>query len=219
MFMREQYMSMNVRPTRATAGSVLLACGAAGLLAVTGCSSGGASSSAGGSGASAAASAAATATPSSIAPSWAPALGPGVTVVPPGTAAPGHGSPDAVLAGLFLALKDKSATEYCGYAEPAVQAQCKSGLSQTPASQLPSVKNGTPGYVVIDGDKAVAGITGTMCSVGQTDCVRNSDPAAVFVTLHTFSTLWKNAITPSGAKYSLEPLTKVNGNWYIAASS
>jgi len=212
-------MSMNVKLKRAGVGPALLACGAAGLLVVTGCSSGSASSSAGGSGASAAASAPAAATPSSTAPSWAAALGPGVTVVPPGTAAPGHGSPSAVLAGLFLALKDKSATEDCGYAEPAVQAQCKSGLSQTPASQFPSAKNGTPGYVVIDGDKAVAGITGTLCAVGQTGCIRNNDPAAVFTALHTFSALWKNAITPSSPKYSLEPLTKINGNWYIASSS
>jgi hypothetical protein len=210
-------MAVNVKPARAGIGSALLACGVAGLLAVTGCSSGSASSSAGGSGASVAASAPA-ATPSSTAPSWAAALGPGVTVVPPGTAAPGHGSPGAVLAGLFLALKDKSATEYCGYAEPTVQAQCKSALSQTSASQFPSVKNGTPGYVVIDGDKAVAGITGTLCPAGQTGCIRNTDPAAVFTTLHTFSTLWKNAITPSST-YSLEALTKISGNWYIAASS
>jgi hypothetical protein len=142
-----------------------------------------------------------------------------MTVVPPRTTAPGHGSPGAVVAGLFLALKDKSATGYCGYAEPAVQAQCKTGLSQTPAGQFPSVKNGVPGYVVIDGDKAVAGITGTLCAQGQTGCVRNNDPAAVFATVHTFSALWKNAITPSGTKYSLEALTKIHGNWYVAASS
>jgi hypothetical protein len=212
-------MSLNVKPARAGVGSALLACGAVGLLAVTGCSSGSASSSVGGSGASASASAPAAVRPSSTAPSWAAALGPGVTVVPPGTAAPGHGSPNAVLAGLFLAFKDKSATEYCGYAEPAVQAQCRSALSQMPASQYPSAKNGTPGYVVIDGDKAVAGITGTLCSAGQTGCLRNNDPAAVFATLHTFSALWKNAITPSGTKYSLTPLIRTNGGWYMASSA
>ena len=211
-------MSMKLKPTRAGIGSALLTCGAAGLLAVTGCSSGSTSSSAGGSGTSAAASAPAAAAPSSTAPSWATALGPGVTVVPPGAAAPGHSSPGAVLVGLFAALKDKSVTEYCGYAEPAAQAQCKSGLAQTTAGQFPSAENLTPGYVVIDGDKAVAGITGTVCAAGQTGCVTNNDPAAIFTTLHTFSALWKNAITPSGTKYSLQPLTKIDGNWYIAAS-
>jgi hypothetical protein len=210
-------MSVKVKPARAGVGSALLACGAAGLLAVTGCS-GTSSSSAGGSTASAAASTPAAAAPSSTAPSWAAALGSGVTVVPPGAAAPGHGSPDAVLAGLLAALNDKSAAEYCGYAEPDAQAQCKSGLAQTPASQFATAKNGTPGYVVIDGDKAVAGLTGTLCAAGETGCVTNKDPAAVFTALHTFTALWKNAITPSDAKYSLEPLTKVSRKWYIAAS-
>jgi hypothetical protein len=211
-------MSVNVEPMRAGVGSVLLACAAAGLLAMTGCSSGSASSSAGGSGASAAASTPAAAAPSATAPSWAAALGPGVTVVPPGTAAPGHGSPGAVLTGLILAIKDKSATEYCGYGEPAVQAQCKSALSTTPASQFPTARNFALGYIVIDGDKAVAGNTGTVCATGPTGCLTNNDPAAIFTTLHTFGALWKNAITPSCTKYSLEAFTKTSGNWYMAAS-
>jgi len=209
-------MLTNVKPTRAGVGSALLACGAAGLLAVTGCSSGNTSSSASGAGTPAAASASAAAMPSKAAPSWAAALGPGVTVVPPGTAAPGHGSPDATLAGVLLAVKDKSASEYCEYVQPSVQAPCKSALSKKPASQFPSVKNGAPGYIVIDGDKAVAGVTGTSCTAGQTGCSTNNDPAAIFTTLHTFSALWKNAITNtnSDSTYSLTPLTKIDGNWY-----
>ena len=203
---------------------MLLACGAAGLLVITGCSAGGSPSSAGTSGASATASAPAAVTPSSTTPSstalsWAAALGPAVTVLPPGAAAPGHGSPGAVLAGLFQAVKDKNAAEYCGYAEPAAQAQCTSQAAQLPASQFPSAKNGMPGYAVTDGGRAVAGFTGTLCATGQTSCVSNSDPAAVFTALHTFSALWKNAMIQSDTTYSLTPLTKVNGNWYIAASS
>jgi hypothetical protein len=212
-------MFTDVKPVRAGVGSALLVCGTAGLLAVTGCSSGSASSSGGVSGPSAAASTPAAAAPSSTAPSWVAALGPGVTVVPPGPAAPGHASPGAVMAGIFLAVKDKSASEYCGYAEPSAQAQCKSALSQIPASQFPSVKNGATGYIVIDGDKAVAGMTGTQCVEGQTGCVKNNDPAAIFTTLHTFSALWKNATTPSSTTYTLNPLTKVNGNWYASSAS
>ena len=211
-------MSMKVKAAGSGIGAVLLACGAVGLLAMTGCSAGSASSSAGGAGASATASAP-SAAPSSTAPSWAAALGTGVTVVPPGSAAPGHGSPAAVLAGLFQAVKAKNATGYCGYAEPSTQAQCKSALTQISASQFPSVKNGVPGYAVIDGDKAVAGLTGTLCATGQTECIKNSDPAAVFTTLHSFDALWKNAMTSNDSIYTLTPLTKVNGNWYVAATS
>lgn len=120
------------------------------------------------------------------------------------------------MAGLVLAIENKSATAYCGYLEPTFQAQCKSELSQTPTSQFPTAKNVTPGYVVIDGDKAVAGNTGTLCATGKTGCITNNDPAAIFSTLRTFSMLWKNTTTPSATKYSLEPLTKINGNWYFA---
>jgi hypothetical protein len=209
----------NVKPTRAGVGSVLLACAAAGLLAVTGCSSGSTSSSSSSTGTSAAPSASATAKPSATAPSWAAALGTGVTVIPPGTTAPGHSSPSAVLAGLLLAAKDKSASGYCAYSEPSFQAQCKSAFSQISASQFPTFKNSAPGYIAMDGDKAVVGITGTECQVGQTECTTNDDPAAIFTTLHTFSALWKNAITGSGTKYSLTPLTKINGNWYLDTAS
>jgi hypothetical protein len=53
--------------------------------------------------------------------------------------------------------------------------------------------------------------------VGQTSCVKNTDPAELFTRLHSFSTLWKNAITPSGAKYSLEPLVKIKGSWCVGS--
>ena len=212
-------MFTNVKSMRADVGSALLVCAAAGLLAVAGCSSGSTSSSPSGSGTSAAASAPTTAAPSSAAPSWAAALGSGVTVVPPGTATPGHGSPGAALAGLLLAAKDKSASGYCEYFEPGGQAQCKSALSQMSASQLPTFKNSEPGYIAVDGDKAAAGITGTECQVGQTECTTNNDPAAVFTTLHSFGALWKNAMTASSTKYSLTPLIKINGNWYLDSNS
>ena len=212
-------MFANVKRAHAGVGSMLLACSAASLLAVTGCSSASSSSSANSSEASATASAPTAAAPSSTAPPWTAALGTGMTVVPPGTAAPGHGSPGAVVAGVLLAIKDKSGSAYCGYSEPSVQAQCNSEFAQITASQFPTEKNGAPGYIVIDGSKAVAGLTGTECVSGQTGCVTNTNPAALFTTLHTFDALWKNAITPTQTTYSLNPLVEVNGNWYFYATS
>jgi hypothetical protein len=216
-------MFANMKPMRACVGSALLAGAAAGLLAVTGCSSGSASSSAsstsGSTGTSAAASTSASAKPSSAAPSWATALGPAVAVIPPGTAVPGHGSPSAALAGLLMGAKDKSASEFCAYWEPSGQAQCKSQLSQLSASQFPTFKNAAPGYIAIDGDKAVAGVTGTTCAVGQTQCITNDDPAAIFTTMHTFSALWKSSLTTSSTEYSLTAFTRINGNWYLYSNS
>ena len=140
-------------------------------------------------------------------------------MVPPGTATPGHGSPGAVVAGVLLAIKDKSASAYCGYAEPSAQAQCNSALPQLPASQFPTDKNGAPGYIVIDGTRAVAGLTGTECLSGQTGCVTNTDPAAIFTTLHTFDALWQNANSNSETTYSLNPLVEINGKWYFSSTS
>lgn len=146
-------------------------------------------------------------------------LGPGVTVIPPETVAPGHGSPDAVMTGVLAAIRDKNYSAYCGYAEPSQQAQCSSQMAEVSVSQLPTITGGGVGYVVIDGDEAVAGNTGTMCASGQTGCFTNNDPAAVFSTLHTFSALWQNAITPTSTVYSLSPLIKINGSWYVYSAS
>jgi hypothetical protein len=211
---------------RTGAGSVLLAAGTAGLFVVTACSSSSGSSSAPSTAAAAAASTPSAVAsgsggvlPSGTAPSWAAALGSSVTVIPPGSPTPGHSSPGAALNGVLRAISDKSTTEYCGYSEPSTQAQCQSELSQLSASEFPSAKNAAAGYIAVDGDKAVAGLTGTLCLSGQTECITNTDPAAIFTDLHTFSALWQNALTNSGSKYSLTPLVKVNGNWYISSAS
>jgi hypothetical protein len=222
-------MFTKVARKRTGVGPVLLAAGTAGLFAVAACSSSSGSSSAPSTTATAAAAAASTPSavasgsggvlPSSTAPSWAAALGPGVTVIPPGTPTPGHSSPGAAVSGVLRALTDKSTAEYCGYAEPSTQAQCNSELSQLSASEFPSAKSAAVGYIAVEGDKAVAGLTGTLCLSGQTECTTNTDPAEIFTTLHTFSALWQNAATASGSKYSLTPLVKVNGNWYISSTS
>lgn len=205
-------MFANMKSPRMRFGQALLACSAAWLFAVTGCSSGGTSSSTPVSGSALSGS-------SSNAPSWAAALGSGATVVPPGTAISGHGSPAAAVVGLLQAVKLGGYSGYCGYLEPSVQAQCKSALSQVSASQFPTVKNWKLGYIVIEGTRAVAGITGTLCATGQTGCTTNTDPAALFTTLHTFNALWKNAIKNTATQYSLTPLIQLNGQWYIYANS
>ena len=47
----------------------------------------------------------------------------------------------------------------------------------------------------------------------------NTDPAALFTTLHTFEALWQNAVKPTETTYSLNPLVEINGKWYFSSTS
>lgn len=200
------------RVSRVGAWSALLAGGVIAVLAVAGCGSGSPSSPA----AATTSSPAATAAPL---PSWASALGGGVTVVAPRPASPGYGSPGAVVQGFVAAISSKHYADSCVYGEPGAQATCRSETSRLAAGQLPYDSNFALGYVVIDGNKAAVGMTGTFCSPGQSpECFTNDDPSAVFSTAKSFGALWANAITPS-SRYSLTPCVEIDGKWYIYASS
>jgi hypothetical protein len=181
------------RPLRAGLGAAFLGCGLVGLLAVTGCSS-------------------------SSAPSWASALGSGVTVQGPAQVAPGNGSPGAVIAGVFSAISAKHYTAECPYLEPSQQAECKSGAASITSSTGPSLQNAAIGYIATDGDRALVGTTGKFCSPqAKPECYTNNDPAAAFSSnKKSFSALWTEENNNSQANtYSLAPCIKVNGKWYL----
>lgn len=174
--------------------AVLVACALAVLLAVTGCGS------------------------SSSQPSWAPALGSGVTVVAPARTAPGNGSPDAAVEGAIGALAAQRYTSVCAYVEPAVQAPCETGMAQETPATAPTVKNPALGYAVIDGNEALVGTTGTFCSRSpHPECYSNSDPAAVLSGGKSFGALWSQQIQPGRPNdvYQLAPVVKIGGRWYF----
>jgi hypothetical protein len=199
----------------AKASALLLTTGLA-VATLAGCASSGSS-------ATASSATASTAGPTATAiaqPSWAASLGTGVTVVAPQSVSPGHSSPQAVVKGLLTTLSAKRVAAFCGYALPGTQAQCRSGMSQMPTSQLPYAKNTAIGYAVIDGNKAAVGMTGTFCAPGQSpECFTNSDPAAILSTAHSFSGLWKNATSNTTTSYTLTPCEKIGGKWYVYSSS
>jgi hypothetical protein len=143
-----------------------------------------------------------------------------VTVVAPQPVSPGHGSPGAAVEGVLTALAKRQGATYCGYTVPAAQAQCTSVMGKMPANVLPYDKNAAIGYVVIHGDQAAVGMTGTFCTPDQSPaCFTNNDPAAIFSTVPSFSGLWENAISNSSTKYSLTPCEKIDGKWYIYSTS
>jgi hypothetical protein len=179
-----------------SAWPALLACGLAGLLAA-GCGG------------------------SSAPPSWASALGSGVTVDPPAQVSPGTGSPAEVIQGVFAAIGSKQYKQECTYVEPSEQAGCKTGAAALNSSNAPSLKNAGIGYVAIDGDQALVGTTGTFCAPDSTPkCFTNSDPAAIFSTKKSFSTLWTQANQSSSQNaYSLAACIQVAGHWYLYTPS
>jgi hypothetical protein len=154
-------------------------------------------------------------------PSWAPALGAGVTVTQPGQVAPGHGSPGAAVAGALAALSAKDGVAFCDYLYVGSGDRCNVQLSQTPANQLPSFESIKIGYVAIDGTRALVGITGKICSPGSTpECVTNTDPAAIFSAGNTFATLWTRTSRPSTSNtYSLLQCVEVGGRWYVGTGT
>lgn len=190
--------------TRATSALAAgLVAGGVGLLALTGCSSGGSGNSA--------ASSSAAPSGAGAQPSWASALGAGVTVSQPGPASPGHDSPAAAVAGEVAALNAKDTKTACDYYTPAFQAQCKGGGS---TSGLPTFTVSQFGYVAVNGDKALVGMTGKFCSPGS-PCFTNTDPAAVFKDGKSFAQQWDAAQKSTSSEYSLTPVIQVGGKWYI----
>jgi hypothetical protein len=168
----------------------LLACGVAGLVAASGCSSG-------------------------SQPSWAPALGPDVTVTAPAQVAPGHGSPGAAIAGLFAAIGAGRYAAACGYVEPSGQAACLTAEAE-PGSQQ-SARNAAIGYVAVRGDQALVGSTGTFCVPAERPrCFTNTDPAALLSDGKSFGTLWAQADRATSSNvYKLAPCVKIGGRWYL----
>jgi hypothetical protein len=198
--------------------SGLAACGAIAAVAaaVAGCGSSASSTPGGSAGGVVAASAK---------PSWASALGSGVTIVAPESASPGNGSPQAVVAGIAAAENSGNYTSVCPYYAPATQSQCKSqisaAVSASPSAVASAVGHATNfgiGYTAIHGTEALVGTTGTFCASGS--CFTNTDAAAVFSTGKSFSDLWNGANNSDASNtYSLAPCTEVDGKWYIYSPS
>lgn len=202
---------------RSRVAAAALACGAATLVAVTGCASGSGSS----------ATDTSSTAPASSAPSWASALGSGVTVVAPASPAPGNDSPGAVMAGFVESLHSQKFTQLCAYVPPSTQSKCKSIFSSAStgmiASQMPTFDNFKIGYVAIDGTKALVGETGKVCAKGKTECDSNTDPAAIFSSGKPFSALWTESVSETNSssdssKYSLSPCREIGGKWYADVS-
>jgi hypothetical protein len=130
------------------------------------------------------------------------------------------------MTGIYSSITKGPISDLCKFEPPSQQSNCNAAVSQLPRAQitsrLPSFKDFALGYVAIDGDEALIGVTGTICAPvqGKPDvCFTNTDPAAIFKSGKPFATLWTQALDTSSATYSLGTVKKVNGKWYDYASS
>lgn len=161
----------------------------------------------------------------SNAPSWAGKLGSGVSVEAPGTASPGNGSPQAVMAGVVAALTGGHFSDICKYYQPSEQSKCQSDVgavtpAEAAAAGLPTFKNFAIGYTAIKGDEALVGTTGSVCDTNNTpQCYTNNDPAAILDSGQPFDSLWTQAGSASSSSYSLAQCIQVNGSWYADTSA
>src|SRR5215469_1149592 len=111
-------------------------------------------------------------------PSWAKALGSGVTVTPPGNTSPDNNSPADVLTGLVDAIKAGNYKGICQYYEPSQQSRCSSSIASASPAALAgafgSFKTIKPTFTVTDGDQALVGATGKVCDASTGKCSSNN---------------------------------------------
>jgi hypothetical protein len=156
-------------------------------------------------------------------PAWTRTLGPGVTVIPPGSnPPPGTSSPGGVIAAISpIGTDNRPLTDACQYVEPAVQAQCSHLFA---GHTLPgaTLMNFSLGDIAVKGTEALVGTLGTDCQPEVLPhCVTNTDPAAEFSSGRTFDQLWAHAVESGSSPvhaYDLEPCVEVGSRWYAYLS-
>jgi hypothetical protein len=202
--------------------SGLAAFGVIAALAVAGCTSSAAGGS-GGSGASASSGAAG----SSTLPSWAAALGTGVTLEGP-TTSPVANSPQATVKAYVAALTSgANPASACAYLIPASQSSCQSAISkaaQQGEAITYSYRSFELGYTAIHGSQALVGSTYTQFCVvtGAKNCAPDvTNPKTVFESGISFAALWTQTQQggSSSSSFSPVPCIVLNGKWYIDAPS
>jgi hypothetical protein len=153
-------------------------------------------------------------------PAWAQALGADVVLTAPAAAAPGHDSPGAAMHGYVSALNAGRLIQTCKYYPPSAQAICRTTMGDVHTGSSPTIRDFALGFVAVDGNRALVGVTGTFCVPHQTPaCTSNHDPAAIFSAAKPFPRLWAESvaadISPTTNRYSLAPCVKIGTKWYV----
>jgi hypothetical protein len=146
---------------------------------------------------------------------WSKQIGSGVTIVPPGPASAGDGSPADAAMGFIPAFVGPDPTDACQYFAPAAADACKTFTSHIRPLNL-DVKALAPGYTAIKDDRALVVVTETICA--SSGCQSASQASVGFSTGQSFDKLWDEVVPAFAATdFSLPalPCVQVDGHWYI----
>jgi hypothetical protein len=161
---------------------------------------------------------AAVASPHHRTPAWAASLGPGVTIIGPGTQpATGTTSPGGVVESVTASSNSGHLAQSCAYVQPAVQAKCSAATGSLPPISIEDRL--TLGYIAVKGTQALVGTVGSDCeSDAHPKCITNQNPAKLFSSGHNFQSLYTSAVASESSpihKYSLITCVKVASQWYV----
>jgi hypothetical protein len=154
-------------------------------------------------------------------PSWAKGLGTQVSVTAPTSEPAGNTSPGGVVRAYVKVVNGSVVSAACPLVEPAAQSKCKHDLAGAPSTTGTKYSNFALGYVAIDGDRALVGLTGTYCDPEEKPrCSTNKNPAAILSNGSSFGTLFTSALAAATSdastnSYSLAPCIRVNSKWYL----
>ena len=135
------------------------------------------------------------------------------------TVGPGHGSPQAVLAGLIQVIQSRNAKSLCQYFPPSVQKTCESQISSASVNGL-VLQGASIGHAAQQGNRAIVVLLANKyCSSGG-PCYSNHDPNAGLPSGSvTFTSAWTKALSGNSAKDPAVAMQLVNGQWYLATAS
>jgi hypothetical protein len=125
--------------------------------------------------------------------------------------APGHGSPAAVVAGVYqseLSGDWSVTTGVCSYVQPDAQAICAAN------PQGRATGNYQIHATVIQGTEALVEVTGTISAPGS-PTVSNSDPTSGMPTSQAdFATVYNSLVSSPATIMSPAPCVEINGQWH-----
>jgi hypothetical protein len=142
-------------------------------------------------------------------------------VVAPGDGQAAGTAPGALVTAYVAAVNSSKVSEFCAFFEPAAQPACRHAVAHVTSTGGATISHFAVGYVAIDGNRALVGMTGSNCNPNETPrCDTNTDPAALFSSGRTFATLYRQAVASQNSDttantYSLAPCVRVGSQWYL----
>lgn len=126
------------------------------------------------------------------------------------------GSPQSVASAVATDLHVGELSQLCLLVVPNDVSKCQSDMAQAAAAKV-TYSALAVGAVTVQGDRALAVWTGTICSNGS--CNSNHDPNAAIGKGLTFDQVYSAVVNGNSQEYPFLALVKQNGKWYVNSSN